>query len=431
MRKKISTILVALLLVISSTGVIYGSDGVKNDKVAWLKVKGIDLNSEYETGEVKGVSYEAGTNTLTLNNCNISLDEDSFIYYVGDIPLNIKIKGNNTITGIESEDETYAFNFLECESDHDGKDSSVNISGGGTLNLNKIRNIADNHILKESKESTTSINDVRINAEGGGFMSFVGNLKIENSTIKIDNSSAKGESAINIGSMLNEYGGKINIKKSLVEIKVGKYSEYYYNKVLEGRFFSTNGLNIYAGETAPKWKANEKSILGRTEDTDEAVPNYPTKSTEDYIGYVLITEENLNLPDILIAHDKHTSYTIKNRKTATYFEIGYTGDKVCKICGKIISTGKTTAKKSISTPNVKKGKKKITVKYKKIAGATGFEVRYKKAGGKWSVKKYKGNKNCNKVIKKLKSATKYTVQLRVVSGKKYSNWSKSKIVKVK
>ena len=81
MRKKISTILVALLLVISSTGVIYGSDGVKNDKVAWLKVKGIDLNSEYETGEVKGVSYEAGTNTLTLNNCNISLDEDSFIMW--------------------------------------------------------------------------------------------------------------------------------------------------------------------------------------------------------------------------------------------------------------------------------------------------------------------------------------------------------------
>ena len=430
MRKKIGTICVALALVVGSTSLVYGGNEARNTKVSWLKINGIDYTNADGAGKIKGVTYEAGTNTITLDNCNIVTDASRFIDYVGNIPLNVKIKGNNTITGTESEEE-YVMNFLECESDNEDGDASVNVSGGGTLNLNKVGNIVYNYILDESEGSTTNIKDVTINADGGGFLSFSGNLKIENSTIKIDNSNTKGESGIRMGTMLNEYGGRIDIKKSLVEVKVGKYDGRYFRTAIKSRFLQVNGLNIYAGETSAKWKASEKSLLGYIDDKDEAVPNYPTKSTEDYIGYVLITEQKLDLPDISVANDQHTSFNLKGKKTATYFEKGYTGDKVCKICGKIISTGKFVAKKNIKSPTVKSGKKKITIKYKKVSGATRFEIRYKKSGGKWKIKKYAGNKNCSKVIKGLKSSKKYTIQLRVASGKKYSNWSAGKMVKVK
>ena len=143
------------------------------------------------------------------------------------------------------------------------------------------------------------------------------------------------------------------------------------------------------------------------------------------------TKNEINVPDTNNIKDKHTFTYIKGVKTATYFASGYTGDKVCSICGKIINRGRTIAKKKLGTPKVKAGKKRITVKYKKVSGATGFQIRYKKEKGKWVIKKYKGNKSCSKVFKKLKKGKKYSVQIRVVKGRTYSNWSKIKTVKVK
>lgn len=133
---------------------------------------------------------------------------------------------------------------------------------------------------------------------------------------------------------------------------------------------------------------------------------------------------------------KHTTTKLVRKKAATYFATGYTGDRVCKKDGTVVSKGKTIAKLKLKVPklNVKGAQKQIKVTYKKISGATGFQVRYKIDKGKWKVKTYNVNKNVTKFIQKLKKGN-YKVQLRsfVMSGKQkaYSTWTITETVKVK
>lgn len=129
----------------------------------------------------------------------------------------------------------------------------------------------------------------------------------------------------------------------------------------------------------------------------------------------------------------HTT-SVKNKKSATYFVKGYTGDTVCTVCNKIIAKGKATAKKTLKVPKVTltKGKKKFKVKYTKVSGATGFEVQYK-VGKKLVSKTFNTKKSATNTIKKLKNGT-YKVKVRafVKSGKKkvYSKWTKTRTIKI-
>ena len=126
----------------------------------------------------------------------------------------------------------------------------------------------------------------------------------------------------------------------------------------------------------------------------------------------------------------------KNVKVATYFEKGYTGDKVCSVCGEVIEKGKAIAQLKLATPkfSVTAGKKLFKVKYTKVTGATGFQLRYK-LNGSWTTKNFDTKKSVTKTINKLKKGKKYTVQIRayVKSGKKiaYSDWTKTQKVKTK
>ena len=92
----------------------------------------------------------------------------------------------------------------------------------------------------------------------------------------------------------------------------------------------------------------------------------------------------------------------------------------------------TAATKAFKLKAVK-GKKQIKISYKKVAGAAGFQVRYK-IKGKWKVKTFKAKKNATKLIKNLKKGT-YKVQVRsfkkTQNGRVFSKWSKTKKVKVK
>ena len=92
----------------------------------------------------------------------------------------------------------------------------------------------------------------------------------------------------------------------------------------------------------------------------------------------------------------------------------------------------TAATKAFKVKAVK-GKKQIKISYKKVAGAAGFQVRYK-IKGKWKVKTFKAKKNATKLIKNLKKGT-YKVQLRCykTSGKTkvFGKWGKTNKVKVK
>ena len=127
-------------------------------------------------------------------------------------------------------------------------------------------------------------------------------------------------------------------------------------------------------------------------------------------------------------------YKWTTTKKATYFAKGTSSYK-CTVCGKVAKT-KSIAKLTLKKPTFKLtgAKGKFTVKYTKVSGATGFELKYKLGSGKYKTIKVNTKKSMNKVIKKLKKG-KYTVQVRayVKSGSKiaYSSWASAKKVTVK
>ena len=82
------------------------------------------------------------------------------------------------------------------------------------------------------------------------------------------------------------------------------------------------------------------------------------------------------------------------------------------------------------------GKKQIAVKYTKVTGATGFQVRYRlTTTKKWKTVYFKTAKSATKYIKSLTKNKKYYLQTRayIQSGSKkaYSSWTTTKTIKVK
>lgn len=119
-------------------------------------------------------------------------------------------------------------------------------------------------------------------------------------------------------------------------------------------------------------------------------------------------------------------------KKATYFA---KGKKVqtCTVCGttKTVKIPKLTLNKP--TVQIKGGKKQMTVTYKKVANATGFQIKYKTKGSTVT-KLFKAKKTVVKEIQNLKKG-KYKVQVRAYikkNGKRaYSKWTTAKTVKVR
>ena len=93
--------------------------------------------------------------------------------------------------------------------------------------------------------------------------------------------------------------------------------------------------------------------------------------------------------------------------------------------------------KATSIKKLVKGKKCFTVKWKKMSGVTGYQIQYSTKNSFKSKKTItiKGGNKSSKKIKKLKAKKKYYVRIRTykfVDGKKkYSQWSKIKLVKTK
>ncbi len=119
----------------------------------------------------------------------------------------------------------------------------------------------------------------------------------------------------------------------------------------------------------------------------------------------------------------------------TYFIDGYTGDVTCSTCNTVISKGNVIPKLELKTPTikVKGGKKKFVVTYSKVAGASGYQIKYTIAK-KTVTKKYSTVKATYRTFKKLKKGI-YKVRVRayVNDDKKivYSSWSKTKKIKVR
>lgn len=133
---------------------------------------------------------------------------------------------------------------------------------------------------------------------------------------------------------------------------------------------------------------------------------------------------------------KGTDYTVSYKKNT---DIG-TATVVIKGKGSYTGTVKATFKinpKAVAIKTLTAGRKKLTVRWKKGAGITGYQVQYslrKDFSAKTTVAVKKAA-TTQATIKKLKANKTYYVRVRAyktVGGKKYySAWSKVKSAKVK
>lgn len=98
-----------------------------------------------------------------------------------------------------------------------------------------------------------------------------------------------------------------------------------------------------------------------------------------------------------------------------------------------VAVNKTMSKrwfKTMKIKKVKKGKKRATLRWKKVKGATGYQIAYSKDGKTWKYKFIKGGKKTKATIKKL-SKGKWYFKIRPVKGNYLGILSGQKSCKVK
>ena len=211
--------------------------------------------------------------------------------------------------------------------------------------------------------------------------------------------------------------------KSLEKVYYSGSENDWHNINIQGGDDYLKKATIYYNATEPTTPS--ETTEPTTEVTENTEPTETTKETQPTETEPQPTETEpteVTMP----AECAHVNTTTTGKKSATYFDKGNTGNKVCADCGEVIETGKSVAKKVLKTPKVtiKGAKNSIKFTFKKAKDATGFLVTYK-LGKKTYNKKFTLSKkelkkvSVKKTISVKKSGTyKVSVRAFVTSGKK-------------
>ena len=153
-----------------------------------------------------------------------------------------------------------------------------------------------------------------------------------------------------------------------------------------------------------------------------------TAGNKTYTGKALKTTVTVTYGKKTLVEGKHYAVT----GYADNVKVG-TATVTVKGKGKYTGTVKVTFKikpKKVTGLKLKAGSKKLTATWKKVSGASGYQLQYATSTKKLSTAAkitVKGSKTLKYVIKKLKAKKTYYVRIRsyrTVNGKKYySSWS--------
>lgn len=219
------------------------------------------------------------------------------------------------------------------------------------------------------------------------------------------------------------------------DIEFGEYGGDY-TEIQEGYYQAssykfTNSTPPHTLDMYALWTAEENS-----EKTDLSKKGTATVKNQVYTGKALKPAVTVMAGTKTLVEGTDYTVSYKNNKA-----IG-TASVIVKGKGNYTGTLKKTFKinpKPVSKPSLKAGKKKLTLRWKKSSGITGYEIQYSlnKKFSKKTTKKVivTKAKTVKKVIKNLNSRKMYYVRIRayktVSKVKYYSAWSKTKKAKTK
>lgn len=244
----------------------------------------------------------------------------------------------------------------------------------------------------------------------------------------------------------------ITLKDGKTTLKNGTdYTVSYKNNTNPGTATVTiTGKGKYRGTITKTFKiviGQTKGVAAKTQNTSSVTVKWTKDSAVTGYEVYMATSRNGKYKKVA---------SIKKNSTTSYKKTGLTAGKTYyfkvraykTVSGKIkygayssILTA-TTKPKAPSISKVTAGRKKATVKWKKVSGATGYQIQYA-TNSKFTKNKktitVNKNKTTSKTISKLKAKKKYYVRIRAyktikVNGKNtkiYSSWSKAKSVTTK
>ena len=230
--------------------------------------------------------------------------------------------------------------------------------------------------------------------------------------------------------------GNIIPKKVYLETSEFVMTFDIVNKKYEGYYDALKLVNKEVNEYS-----NIKGILAKFKigSTFKAKRNIANKRMKITLPTTSSYTSKAVKPKVVV---KDAGITLKKDKdyTVQYKNNVKTGKATIIIKGKNYYTG-TVKKyfyivpKKVTISSVKPGKKQLTVKYKKVTGASGYQIAYSTSKSKGFKYITVNSKTASKLIKKLKSKKNYYVKVRAYKtvGKKkyYGTYSKLKSVKVK
>lgn len=280
-----------------------------DENIPWIFGRKTDDNGNITWPQ--GVSYDSGSNTLTLNNVTIERDwekhyddDDSdcswlgmFIEYDGERDFTIRLLGKNCFKYTNRERSVPAIS-ADYQSSAD-----LLITGGGSLELKDIGMIWTQSYNGDA--GNLYIDGVTLISNNEGFASQYSNISIKNATITIDNKYSQdagwyggrtfgictGRTDGNnddVPDVEKIYEGTLTVENSNIDIKNCTYPLAVNNLKLIG-------CSLYGGETSLEYMVP---------------PNYASKYADWYEdvergrrfaytdGWMRISTKNLNLPKV-------------------------------------------------------------------------------------------------------------------------------------
>ena len=188
----------------------------------------------------------------------------------------------------------------------------------------------------------------------------------------------------------------------------------------------TSGIGVFAASSSEVGKVSSINTVEKVSSKSVAISWPAVSNASAYVVYKNGKQ---------VAKVNGTSFTLTGLKAGETYTLSVAAvAKDGKTIGTATSvTGKTASSrwmKSMKFKKIKKGKKKATITWKKVKGATAYQIAYSKDGKTWKYKWVKGGKKTKAVIKKLSKGT-WKFKVRAVKGSYLGEFSKVKKVKIK